>query len=338
MLGTEFRVGGITIRSDGAPLFYYWGSTLGRGDVWVTGRPETDDAGVSVSTGFQLSRRPGDGSLSGAPIVRTTRSGDIRIAFAPSLSAGYAARYIEWNGDFSGQPIDTGIDGATTPGQVSYLMAFALDPQDRPGIAYRNGSNVYFATNLGTGWQSEIAWSTTAAAQLDRPQAAFTFDAAGAPVLFLNPGDNLNVLTRTAPGWTSAPLDPVDSIGWDPIAARDGLDQIELIFRGLGSPRRAVGTPGAWDTRGSVPMEARTPSVMALGSAGEIHAPYGNGPLLYAYYDNCRWSTQTISDSGTVVGIALDAGARPHIAYEKEMTQGMNITHELWYAYPTPVN
>ena len=104
-------------------------------------------------------------------------------------------------------------------------------------------------------------------------------------------------------------------------------------------PRRVSGIPGAWDVRASVPSlgstDQRSTAAMALGSAGEIHAVY-DGDLLHAYYDNCNWSTQTIGDTGTVVGIALDAGARPHIAYEKEMTQGMNITHELWYAHPTP--
>ena len=65
---------------------------------------------------------------------------------------------------------------------------------------------------------------------------------------------------------------------------------------------------------------------MALGSAGEIHAlyaPYAPDPLVYAYHDGCTWSTQSIAgESGGIVGIALDAAGRPHIAYGKAGAAG----------------
>ena len=71
---------------------------------------------------------------------------------------------------------------------------------------------------------------------------------------------------------------------------------------------------------------------MALGSGGEIHAVYATDPFVYAYYDGCTWSTQPIAGvSGAVVGIALDAAGRPHIAYGKAGVAG-----EIWYAHPAP--
>lgn len=324
---------GLTMGSDAKPLFYYLGGVVaGQQDVWVVGRPEGGDAGVSVSVGYQLSRVANCG-IGGRPVVRPTRNGQVRVVYQPCIAGIATIRSIEWSGDFNQNPTDNPVNVTATPS----LMAFDLDAQDRPGILYRNGNGLFLATNAGTGWQSELAWGEFDGDYVD---VALTFDAAGVPILFAKPSSNyLYVVTRRPPGWTNGLLDPQNRSGFGAVAARDGLGQIVLMYMDGLRARRVVGVPGAWDLQASVPNipeqtpgYARSPAAIALGSGGEIHAAYDGNPVLYAYYDGCSWTTQPMGDAaGRVTGIVLDAAARPHVAFEKTAT-----TIELWYASPTP--
>ncbi len=331
---------GITLRPDGTPLFYYWGNSAAAStEIWALGRPEADDGGVSVSLGYQLSRGPANAGFAGqGSVVRATSTGEVRIAYLPSAAGNPAPRYIEWSGDFNQTPIDTAIDTSPFPS----FEAFALDPQDRPGVVYLIGNDIYLARNLGAGWQSERAWSLVEREDIDFKEyleVALTFDSSGAAILFPKPASSrLYVATKESQGWMSALLDPRSSFGAAVRADRNGFGQIEVVFHGgITTARRAVGLPGAWDLNASVPSTSGSPSFMVLGSAGEIHLAYDSDLPTYAYYDGCNWSTQSVTGASRgLVGMAVDASGRPHIAYHKSITQGTTTILELWYAYTAP--
>jgi hypothetical protein len=331
---------GITLLPDGTPLFYYWGTSAAAStEIWALGRPEADDGGVSVSLGYQLSRGPANAGFAGlGSIVRATSTGEVRITYWPYVSGNPAPRYIEWSGDFNQTPIDTAIDTSPLPS----LEAFALDPQDRPGVVYLIGNDIYLARNLGTGWQSERAWSLVEREDIDFKEyldVALTFDSSGTPVLFPKPASSrLYVATKESQGWTSTLLDPRSPTGIAPLAGRNGFGQIEVVFHGgIATARRAVGLPGAWDVNASVPSISGSPHTMVLGSGGEIHLAYDSEPPTYAYYDGCSWSTQLVTGASRgLVGMAVDASGRPHMAFHKSVMQGTTTIYELWYAHPAP--
>ena len=63
-LASDRHAFAITLRADGTPLFYYWGGPTGQQqEVWAVGLPDGDDAGVSVSVGYQLSRGPANAGI-----------------------------------------------------------------------------------------------------------------------------------------------------------------------------------------------------------------------------------------------------------------------------------
>jgi len=305
------------------------------GNVWAVARPDPiGDAGVSISTAVQLSRPPGGTGSSGLPIVRATRNGQIRIAYRALISGNTTVRYIEWSGDINQDPVEVGI----TSENLASLSAFDLDGEDRPGIVYRVGDELRFARNTSGSWQSEVVGTARGASI----EVDLTFDAGGAPILFVNgswmeaDGSDLYVVTRGSTGWSSALLDPGSPYGSGVLAGRDGLGQIHVTYAGLVAGRRAVGVPGAWDVNASLPMSRAVidrPSAMVLGAGGEIHAIFNGSPMEYGYFDGCTWSLQDVDETGPLVGIAAVDG-KPHIAYHKMAPSGSTAL-ELWYAHPT---
>jgi hypothetical protein len=343
----------LVVQADGAPLFVY--VTAGTTQVIrAARRAETDDAGASVSLGYQVSR--GHGLVVAPPVVRVTRAGGLRIAYV-DRDLGYTIRYIEWSGDFNENPVDTSISSGRvyaveSPGFTS--LGFDLDPEDHPGIIYLTYASddsygASFAANAGGGWQTEIVNPRINPAF----QPALAFDSSGAAVLFTQGAwmqpllNGVGVLTRRSGGWTEeTPITPSDPVGSRVEVRRDRMGQLEVFFRGT-SPLRVVGTPGSWDLRASLPVlpfsltssSSQSASAFAFGSDGQIHLVYGGTDVRYAYFDGCTWSTQVVAASAMGVNalIALDPSGAPHIAYQTNPPSGSTDTGgDLWYLHPTP--
>ncbi len=340
---------GIVLQGDGTPIFLYQDgtSTNPNQQLWAAHRPEIDDAGVTLSIASQLSRA--GGALYANAVARTTRDGGVRAAYLNQGSGANLVRYLSWNGDFNQAPTDT-VVGNDAPNIAYQQIAFDLDAQDHPSIAYfTSDSTLHYAVNPGSGWQvSPIA--TMAFAPL-----SLTLDGAGNPIVFLERTGasqfetDLYFTSRGSSGWSAAAaVDPQDARGAGARPVRDGSGQVEVFYVDSILVRRAIGPPGAWNVNGSLPdpgvfyYTPSTPAV-AFGSAGEIHVVLAGSQLgvVYGYYDGCNWSTQTVDTDptqGGFPGIALDAAGDPHISYQAAVNPSTLMTPagNLWYAYPGP--
>ena len=63
--------------------------------------------------------------------------------------------------------------------------------------------------------------------------------------------------------------------------------------------------------------------------------------VVYAYYDGCTWTTQTVDPDimqGGYPSIAVDAAGNPHISYQAAPNSSTKqvAAGPLWHAYPSP--
>ncbi len=337
---------GIVLRTDGTPVFLYQDSNVSpmQQQIWAAGRPETSDAGITVSVSTQLSR--GGGILFQRAIVRRATDGGIRIAYL-NQGTSYVVRYLSWNGDFNQAPTDT-VVGSDMP-NLTFQLGFDLDAQDHPAVAYFTLDGVLrFASNAGSGWQASSIASMAPGA------VSMALDGSANPVAFIERdtslGDvDLYFTSRSPSGWsTAALLDPQNSQGAGSWAARDGFGQVELLYVDRILVRRAIGPPSAWNVDGPLPDPGvlsyvpSTPAI-AFGSGGEIHMVLAGFALgvVYAYYDGCTWTTQTVDPDimqGGYPSIAVDAAGNPHISYQAAPNSSTKqvAAGPLWHAYPSP--
>jgi hypothetical protein len=340
---------GLVIGTDGTPTFLYLDGNAEAQQIWATQLPTVDDAGISVTTGYQISRTRTGGDVEQVPAIRVAKDGEIRAAYQEAYNGGLFVRYLTWSGDFTATPSDT-IVGSDGPNLTEIRqLGFDLDANDDPAIAYlRNDYAIRYATNSGSSWQIETVTSQFVA------DLALGFNGASSPALFVPETgtaaqtSDLYVTSRGTAGWSSPVLlDPANTQGNDPWVGRDSSGQLEAFYPGqFGQQRRAVGGPGAWDVSASLPTlpalsDGAIPAV-AFGTAGQIHVVYGASGLgvLYAYFDGCTWSTAVVDSDVTQGGyaaIALDATGQPQIAYGPAVSSGGTApAGTLWYAHPSP--
>jgi hypothetical protein len=333
----SFNAGLVLLRTGGTPTFIYNAGTSPKVQVWAAHLPETDDAGVSLSLSYQITRGNAAGGLQGKPLVRVAQSGEIRVAYMEQVFGTYAARYVTWNGDFNQTPTDVVVSPYNLFSFVQ--IGFDLDPQDRPGIVYfpMDFSGV-LATNSGAGWQT-----STFVSGVNASFGQLAFDGSGTANVFWDGQSGLTVNSNNGTGWLgAAPIDPPNGGNSALIVGRDGLGRVEIIYSQT-VQYRAMGTAGAWTLGQSLPdvISAFSPiEAVVFGAGGEIHAAYlDQGQVKYASFDGCTWSTQVVdtnSTAGVDLRIALDSSGAPHFSYQSTAAGTSPAGGDLWYASPTP--
>ena len=343
----SLNAGLVLLQGNGTPTLIYAAGSAPQYRIWAAHLPETSDGGISVSLAYQISRGEVGGGVTGPPQVRTAQNGEIRFAYMEQYNAVYTARYVTWNGDFAQAPNDVTVGSYNL--QSYSPIAFALDPQDHPGLVYfATDHTVVFAKNDGGGWQMTTLESQTTQVLT----SSLAFDGNGVPSAFWNGmgyGGELSgfvVTSLGSSGWSSAQFDPQNIGGDGLIAGRDGNGQVEIFYFVYPADLRAIGTAGAWTLGASVPDRNTgfgEATSVAFGAGGEVHLAYVDfiQGVMYAYFDGCSWSTQVV-DSDTTVGdqlqIALDSAGAPHFSYQSKsiLAKSNPAAGELWYASPAP--
>jgi PKD repeat protein len=218
--------------------------------------------------------------------------------------------------------LDSGLEAGKSP-------SLALDPANRPRIAYFNNPNLQYAFYEAAGTSFEPA------------TAAHAVQTGG--------GFGSGQDRGYRQGWQ---IEIVDDLGgiYNSLVL-DGNNHPHIsYYSGIEVLRYAYHDGSSWITTTVDDQEEHTGrfSSLALDAAGRPHVSYcgdcydegGNADLRYAYYDGA-WQIETVDAAGIVgrdTSLALDPAGRPHISYGygPDNPYSPSELRYAWQAAPAP--
>ncbi|MFC1618164.1 FG-GAP repeat domain-containing protein [Patescibacteria group bacterium] len=246
--------------------------------------------------------------------------------------------YISKNGD-SWSTVET-VDSA---GSVGFWPSLAVDSNNNPHIAYRDGTNMSgkYASKANGTWTTETFDSTgTSAGEF----LSLTIDSDNRPNIVyrhISGGPNaLKYTVKSAGSWvyetvasgvdperTSIKIGTNDSIQVAYFDAETGQDDLKFAYKPNG---------GAWSnsTVDSSSAEVGRSATLGLDSSNNPRIAYyddTNGSLKYASYDSNAWSTETITNAthGAIhavvpdIGFGLDSSNNAHISFRDDASTSL---------------
>ncbi len=240
-------------------------------------------------------------------------------------------RYAHFDG--TAWKIETVDSGRALPMHLS----LALDPADRPHIAYVSGSprrRLRYARYDGTAWRTEIVDSSG-----DMAHPSLAVDATGQPhIAYVSCGDDtLRFASPAGTGWRIEKVGRTDDFGRDTALMFDpaGRPHIAHSYDSLDGRVRVLKYAhydgNAWQET-TVDSTARAAELsLALDASGRPHIGYCSyrestgrcDQLKYASFDGSRWHVQSVaSEEVILLHLDVDASGQPRLYYYGDRALG----------------
>ena len=253
----------------------------------------------------------------------------------------HAAFFDTTGRDLKYATLSTGVGAAPgwvvttieSAGDVGETISIALDPQDRPALAYTDGT----ASDLKIARRTDQGWAVSVAPGYFHPGYApsLVVDAAGQCHLTYFHFAEKRMKQRVFDGssWTEEIFDTSVSVGKHNSIAVDGSGRPHLSFcdEELGTLYYGTTRQGTWVTETVDTADAGFYSAIALDSGGRPHIVYRTraplAGLRYAFHDGTQWIRKSLDGLGGPVALALDESDQPQIAHQTFTGSRLKFTH-----------